>query len=471
MIFSGITRRWIINIFCVILIFLMGFMVVFSIVVYNFYYSSTKQYLTSTAKMTQQSFKFYADTQNSEFFSSARALAESFTEKDTMEMQILDLDGNIIFSTSGFVPKEAVQTPDFAKIRWSGVPSVGSYTGKNQQTNEHVMAVSATLSDYSGNVKGIVRFVISLNDVDRYIFFLIALTAVLCVIVLALVLLSGGYFINSIVRPVGVILDAAQRIAKGDLSVRLEKTHKDEIGVLADSINFMAQELSQTEKMQTEFISSISHELRTPLTAITGWSETMQACDDDKETMSRGLEVINNEATRLSQMVEELLDFSRVEAGRFAVDLEKTDIGQVIMESVFTMKERARLENIILEYTAGAELPYIMGDFYRLKQVLINVLDNSIKHSHKEGVVNLHTDYDGENIEITITDSGVGIPQEYLGRVKEKFFKGPSSKRGSGLGLAIGEEIIKLHGGTLEIESVQNEGTTVVIKIPAEKRD
>lgn len=462
--FSGITRRWYINVLAVIFVFLVGFVAVFSTIIYNFYYDSVKQQLKSSADVTAAFFNKYSKIKYSEFYTGARQLVDDFSQKDKMELQIVDLDGKILFSTNGFVPKDAIKTRDFTNAVWG---QSSSFIGKNSETGENIMAVSSALKDSYGNIRGVARIVVSLTELNSYIFLIIVISAIVAIIILILVIFSGGYFINSIVRPLGEITTTAKDIAKGDLSVRIDKKYDDEIGVLVDSINNMADELSKTEHVKNDFISSVSHELRTPLTAIRGWSETMLSCDLNQEadTVNKGLNIINDEAKRLTTMVEELLDFSRMQNNGLKINLEPIDVGHILMECIFIMKERARREGIIIEFSVTDELPPMMGDDDRLKQVFINIIDNAVKHSESEGNIDVTATFD-ENILITITDYGCGIPAEFLPKIKGKFIKGQSLKRGSGLGLAIADEIVALHQGELTIESEEGKGTKVIVILP-----
>ena len=253
----------------------------------------------------------------------------------------------------------------------------------------------------------------------------------------------------------------------GDFSVRITKKNDDEIGELCDIVNHMASELALSESMKNEFISSVSHELRTPLTAIKGWAETIGSMPEDAETVTKGMRVIGSESERLSQMVEELLDFSRMQNGRFSLTKTTMDILAELGDAVLIYTEKAKREGIEVIYDEPDMLPFVYGDKNRLRQVFINVIDNAIKYSDKGDVVSIQASMsDAEHIEVDVSDTGCGISPQDLPKVKTKFFKANHTRRGSGIGLAVADEIIAMHGGKLDIFSVQGEGTTVKITLP-----
>ena len=287
---------------------------------------------------------------------------------------------------------------------------------------------------------------------------------------MALVYFSNLYFVRSIVEPLASITDTARLIADGSYGVQIEKKYDDEIGELTDTINNMSMKIRQSEKTQSEFISSVSHELRTPLTAITGWAETIQSGElRDAKAVKKGMDIIVSEARRLTNMVEELLEFSRMSDGRFTLSVELMDLKAELEDAVYTYREFFRREGIELNYQdCPEEMVPISGDPERLRQVFCNLLDNAAKHGGSGKRIDVTLVQNGESASIFIRDYGPGIPEEELPHVKYKFYKGSSKARGSGIGLAVCEEIVTRHEGVLEIGNAQGGGCQVTVTLPVE---
>ena len=371
--------------------------------------------------------------------------------------------GEIAMTSSGFSYDNDVRMNDYQDAQ-TDPRGRGYYVG-NDNNGNRIMAYTVRLevnSDYAA-----LRLVTSTANIDNVILSAIAVFTVICMAIVIFVVISGVYFVKSIVIPVREIGVAARKIASGDLDTRLYKNSDDELGELCDTINYMADELSATENMKNEFISSVSHELRTPLTAIKGWGETLaSAGSQDTEMMQKGMRVIIKETERLAQMVEELLDFSRIQSGRLTLVKTKMDILAELEEAVLIYGERAKRENIAFVYHAPEMLPIIFGDKNRLRQVFINIIDNALKYSDSGDTVTVTAKEAEDTIEIIIADTGCGISAVDLPKVKTKFYKANSTRRGSGIGLALANEIVMMHGGELLIDSKENVGTTVTVVLP-----
>ena len=287
-------------------------------------------------------------------------------------------------------------------------------------------------------------------------------------VVLAVVAVSSDFFIRTIMRQVREITDTARRIANGTYGVQIQTRYADEIGQLAETINELSGKISQNERMQAEFISQLSHELRTPLTAINGWTETLLADQSMDADTRQGIKIISGEAKRLTEMVVDLLDFTRMQDGRMTLNVEQADILSEFEETVFMYGSRLAQDGIDLQYIeTESDIPEISCDPKRLRQVFLNILDNAAKHGGAGKRIEAAITYEDEQVVVRIRDFGPGIPEDEIPLVKKKFYKGSSSARGTGIGLAVCDEIVQMHDGTLTLENAQGGGTLVTVRIPA----
>jgi signal transduction histidine kinase len=465
MLVKGITRRWLFNSMGVIFTILAVVWIFFALSVRSYYYNSIEQNIMSIARMGSNNFRLLSPPAP-DFFSTAKRVVEGYLDKDKMELMILDKNGNVLLTSSGFMPANLNIKQDFSTALASA-NGIGEWDGYNSETGEKIMSVTTILHGTDGQKIGAARYVVSLSNVDMQIAFFILISGLVCIAIILFVIMSGTYFVNSIVIPVREIGQAARRIASGDFGAKIDKQYDDEIGELCDTINFMAGELDAAERMKNDFISSVSHELRTPLTAIKGWGETMLSSGpSDKETLTKGMGVIIEETGRLSTMVEELLDFSRIQSGRFKLMLERIDVLAELGEAVLMFSDRAKREALTFTYNELETLPPVLGDKNKLKQVFVNILDNAFKYSNTGGDVKVETVDNTDSISIIISDTGCGISEADLPFVKQRFFKGNSTRRGNGIGLAVSEEIVNLHGGVLDIASEEGKSTVVTITLP-----
>ncbi len=457
---KGVTRRWLINVMSVVVAVIVIVETLLSIFIVNYYNETAR----SRANELCQGFSLLATVDPAEFPAKARQYIENFEHKDKIEVQIIDANGKILITSNGFNPGEP-DMPDYNSAL-SSDSSTALWTGTSQ--GEEIMAQTTILGDYGTGSNGAIRWLISLDSVNEHITWLILLCIVIGLGIIAITAMTGLYFIKSIVRPVREVSNVARKMAMGDFKSRLEvKKNDDEIGELCDAINYMASELGQAENVKNSFISSVSHELRTPLTAIRGWGETAKmSLGFDDELVAKGVDVILSEADRLSGLVEDLLDFSRMQSGRLSVNMRRINVIAPLKTAADMYLEVAKQHKIKMDFVCPADPNDVMGDPDRLKQVFINVIDNAIKYSNDGGSVLIDCHEEEHCIHIRISDTGVGIPAQDIDKVKEKFFKSNTTVRGSGIGLAVADEIIKQHNGLLFIESTEGVGTTVTIVLP-----
>lgn len=459
---NGLTRRWLRNAFFLIVVFLLVLQLLFTLMMRIYYYQAVENVLESRARLYHRTTEMTWGVGALTYDTVAREIVASFSDKDKIELQVVDADGKVLLSSSGFVP-EVERVPDFSRAQ-TDADGVGVWNGRSA-TGEAVMALTMLERDDVGQTVGALRYVVSLTAVDRQIFLLSILLFGFMLLIIFFVSLSGMYFINSIVTPVAAISATARRIAMGEYDARLEKRYNDEIGELCDTVNFMAGEIATAEKIKNEFISSVSHELRTPLTAIKGWTETLQNETEDRELTAQGLAVIGKEAQRLTGIVEELLDFSRMESGHVSLRPEWVDLSAELEEAVFLLQDKAARGDVRLELVRRRSLPSVRGDGARLKQVFVNLLDNAVKYSRPGDRVRVEAVKFKGGVQIVISDTGIGIPPEHLARVTEKFYQ-VQPTAGAGIGLALAAEILRLHGGRLDMDSEPGVGTTVTVWLP-----
>lgn len=469
-VFTGITRRWLINVFGVLLLVVILVFSVMGAIIKSAYYNNSVSTLRASGEYMARYFERYIYPQYHSVSAGFMAMVEDFDDKSTMEMQVISLNGSMVFSSTGFEIEELNETPDLLQARGG---KTANWIGYNAPYDERVVSVSLPLYTDDGILVGTVRMMSSLKQVDRTLSQINLLIVGVGLFIVLLTAFTGTYFIKSIVVPVSFINETATEIAKGNMTARISQVKKDdEIGALCTTINTMAEELSQTERLKNEFISSISHELRTPLTAIRGWTETMLAAGETMDgTTKRGVEIIYSETERLSKMVEELLDMSRMQNGSMKLTVAQCDLLAEFEETVFMMSERAKSEEILIEYVPEEESIPALVDQDRVKQVFFNVIDNAIKHSYKGGRIEIAARVRDKQALFIVQDHGEGITPEDLPHIKDMFYKGKSQKRGSGIGLGVSDEIMRLHGGSLEIESEPKVGTIVTVSFPVKEQE
>ncbi|MCB2310332.1 HAMP domain-containing histidine kinase [Clostridium tagluense] len=424
------------------------------------YYNNTiENILKNQAEISSNFYaKYFVDTDIS---TASNDITGNFSYLTDSEIQIVDTNGIVINDNKGVSTGIKIKSPDIDQAIKGGI---GVFKGKSKESQESIMAVSKALTS-KGKAVGVIRFITSMEMVNKLlknIFLILVLIGVL--VILATAILS---FIMSktIIEPLKAVTNAANQMASGKFSIRIDKKYNDEVGVMVDTLNYMSEEILKNDKLKNEFISSISHELRTPLTSIKGWALTLKRKEFTGEVKrEEALNIIVEESERLALMVEELLDFSRFQSGRITLHIDKIDIGKLLKNIIMEFQPRAQKSGIILTYNIY-ETILIDGDKNRLKQVFINILDNALKFTNEGEEICICYVENEENIAITIKDNGIGINKEDLKNITKKFYKGNSKKSGSGLGLAISNEIVNLHKGELNFESEYGKGTKVEVKL------
>lgn len=461
----GLRRRWLLNTVGVVFTLGLVCVMVITAVFAGYYYTSMESDLYYRAKTTTEFFADYLNQNYNEYYQSCITYAQTFEDKNKLELQFISTEGRLVASSYGEWAVQLSITSDITDA--VNTRTITPYLGMDPQTGERIMAMSSPMIYSNGEVIGVLRYVTSLHIVDMRIVSVACVSMFALLMIAAVVLISSNYYIRSILVPLAEIIEKAKRITNGSYGIQISTKYDDEIGELANTINEMSIKINQNEKMQTEFISSLSHELRTPLTAITGWSETLLSSEElDKQT-SRGVKIILGEAKRLTELVVELLDFTRIQDGRMTLNMELTDVRSEFEDTVYMYGSRLAQDGITLEYMDNDDdIPEISCDPKRLRQVFLNILDNAAKHGGDGKRIEASINCSGDAVIVSIRDYGPGIPEDEIPLVKRKFYKGSSKARGSGIGLAVCDEIVQMHGGALTLENALGGGMLVTVQLP-----
>ncbi len=430
------------------------------------YYGNAEEILEREAQSAANSYDRYPANSLQK---NAKILLENTIRDVDAQVQVINSEGIVLADSElDELVGQKLNLPDVENSLKD--KTMSKWIGKVSSTDEPIISVSYPLK--SGNeVIGVLRLVSTLSRVNNEIFKIVLFFAVISFVVLSIVLVLGYFLSSTITGPVKEITVAAEKMARGELDVRVPKRYDDEVGKLAVTLNYMAKEIADHQKTKDDLIASISHELRTPLTSIKGWAATLNSGSfTDINEIREGLGIIENETDRLAFLANELLDYTKLSTKNVSIGLDIVDVGEFLCEIRNQMNPRAQRHSIDLKLELEDDLAFIKADRNRLKQVMINILDNSLKYTQEGGFIKISSQSQRDEILISIEDSGIGIPEEDLPRIKEKYYKVSTSFSGNGLGLSICDEIISLHNGRLEISSIYGEGTRVDIYLPITQR-
>ena len=455
------------NVIKIIMFFVITVVIGFEIFAYNsirsYYESALTDSMKNQARINQLQFNNYMNRYDlSDIIIGDKNI---FYRSNDTQVQILDNSGILLFdSLASDLIGNTLESSD-VKSAIEGKQDSTKY--KRESTGESVLSLSYPLVSANQQV-GIIRLTSSMDKVDKRISDDTFWYLIFGILVSLAALIVSFFAASSFVKPINDLIDVSEKLASGDYTAKAYIRGNNEITELANTLNSLSENIIIREDMKNEFISSVSHELRTPLTSIKGWAITLQAPEIQKseDMMSQGLKIIEDEGDRLSMMVEDLLDFSRLSSSSFKYDKEKLDIVELSKQVHTQLFPRTQSQNIGFNFiTVYKEIP-VFADKNRMKEVLINIIDNAIKFTPENGQIDLIIDQEVGNVLITVKDNGEGIKEDEIAFVASKFYKGSSSKSQTGLGLSICEEIAKAHGGKLVIKSKYGVGTSVTVQIP-----
>lgn len=429
----------------------------------GYYYKTTQDTLVNQLEGYINFYQKYFS--NNKLIDNIYENMDVFWSTNEEQVEILDSDGKLLMDSYGVRDPEILSTPDITKAK---AGEIGVWTGNVSNYNEKIMIVSKAINSKidPNETIGIVRIIFSLKEVQKLINSFSKLFLIISIIVIALGIIMSLIIAKDIVSPIKKITAVAREMAKGNLNIRSDVADNIEIAQLSKTLNYMGCEVEKREKLKNEFISSVSHELRTPLTSIKGWAITLKYDCSDMDTVALGLDIIEKESDRLTEMVEELLDFSKLINGVISLNIKEHKVKDFIQYIENYMRPRAEREGKEFSISIDENVGKGYFDENRIKQVLSNVIDNAFKFTEENGKISLNTKIEEEYLVFRVKDNGSGISSKDLPRVKDKFYKGKNSKSRNGIGLSISDEIVTLHRGNLEVISKENQGTEIVIRIP-----
>ena len=463
--FEGLRKKIIKNYFIIIITTVILFEGLFIFYAQNYYYDSVKQSLTHYANSSMSVYSGYlAESSFEQKINKIYDKKDINLNTDKISLEIIDKNKTLIIDEYGFRTNKKVDYEDVNNAL-RDTTSISTYRLKD--TREHVMSISVPLK-HNNQIEGAIRYSISLDKIDITIIKLVIWLVLAGILILLIAISISLKFADTLIEPLAELKKFANELAHGNYNIKLKPRAivDDEIGELAQTFEYMADEINKSERLKDEFISSISHELRTPLTSIKGWSETLGYEGIGKEELDLGLGIIQDETERLIKLVEELLDFSRLSSDRIKLQIDNVHIGSLVKCVINQLVVKSAEKNISLEYEIKCDnLNLIQGDKNRLRQVLINLVQNSIKFTEPNGFVKVSVNQNEDYTIIKVIDNGVGIEEQNLEKVLDKFFQENYNKAGSGLGLAISSEIVKLHGGEMNIVSKKGLGTIITFTL------
>lgn len=390
-------------------------------------------------------------------------------------IMFIDTDGNV-YSDTGFVGISAADGIYYTikSFNYDYINTSNSIYGKffDYFSENHLSAVAPITESYG--IKGfvIVHMPESVLSERVYTTFNTNYFTLLIVLILNI----GFLFIHFIYvhRPIKDISTAITEYGKGNLSYRVKAHHQDEIGRLANSLDYMASELNESEVFQQKFLSNISHDFRSPLTSIKGYLEAIADGTIPPEMREKYINIILFETDRLTKLTSNILTLNELDPKTVRLEQSRFDINQIIRHTIESFEGTCKKKRIQFQLTLSGETALVYADKSKIQQVIYNLTDNAIKFSNENSTIFITLKEKGGKIYVSVKDTGVGIPKDSIDKVWDRFYKSDSSrgrdKKGSGLGLSITKEIIQAHGETIDVISTEGVGTEFIFSLSTDKK-
>lgn len=420
----------------------------------NFYNSEMR---TEVNELTTH---FTAMSESPEMLSNEALL--KFTDFSNVSILFVSEQGDVLANSGTYdISDRAFIKPKDLKLLFSGTAIELEHTDAYGQ---RYFVAARPVIDFTGvNNKAVVYVLSSTRHMDE------SISAVRSVLVLSglgafLLALGITWIIAKVVsRPMLKMQAATRKIAAGELETRLTIRRDDEIGALSDSINHLAIELQRYRDTRQEFFANISHELRTPITYLEGYAQVLKKrLYDTDEEKDKYLDIIHEEALRLHHLVDDLFDLAKMEEGKVSLSMKWIDLAEITENAVQKIKLKAGEKSLSFKTEINNNISLIYGDGMRMEQVLLNLLENAVRYTEK-GSISVELDQNGSFIYLAVEDTGIGIPEDEIPYIFERFYRVEKSRSrqhgGTGLGLPIAKKMVELQGGKLLVSSKLGQGT------------
>lgn len=420
-----------------------------------------------------------ANSYASDLYNNATSLETVKKQMDALDsyldatIWIMNPSGRILVdSRSPLDVENQVVVEDFdPTVAGSSYYTVGSFFGMFE---EDMLGVFAPItSDF--RIKGYVVILMPMAAIQNSANNLLGISYLLLLILFLLSLIILIFFTEMVYIPLRKITHATEQYALGNLHYQLSVDSEDEIGYLAASLSYMAEELAQGEDNQKKLVANISHDFRSPLTSIRGYLEAMLDGTIPPEMHEKYLQIVLNETERLTKLTNSLLTLNNLNIKGMVLEKTEFDLNRVIKDTTATFEGTCRQKLIAVELILTGEEMLVYADMSKIQQVLYNLLDNAIKFSHNDSIIKIETTLKHNKVFVSVKDNGIGIPKDSLKMIWDRFYKSDASrgkdKKGTGLGLSITREIIRAHNENINVISTEGVGTEFVFTLPCVDTD
>lgn len=384
---------------------------------------------------------------------------------------IINSNGQIILSTRKDIsPDNPIDLEGFNPASWgSNYYHIGDFYGYFSETRLSTIApITENL-----NTRGYVAVHYLMSDLYQSRSSLLWIIQLLFVVTYLLVAVLFIFYSFHVRKPLNEITKGASEFANGNLSYQIPVDSENELGYLAQNLNYMADKLNRNGEYQRQFISNISHDFRSPLTSIKGYVEAMIDGTIPVEMQEKYLKIISYEAERLEKLTRGLLTLNELDIQKRMLNIQSFDINQIIKSTAASFEGTCTTRQILLELVLSGKELYARADIEQIQQVLYNLLSNAIKFSPDRSTITIETTEKNDKIFVSVKDHGIGIPKSSINKIWERFYKIDRSRgkdqKGTGLGLAIVKEIISAHGQHINVISTEGVGTEFIFTLEKAK--